>query len=204
MKSVVNTHYGADGGISFFALMPLAACAPRCTLGLRKKPGRQNHPPDGFATPFKSLHLYIPREGIPTGYPLLVQMEGFEPSSFRRRILSPLCMPFHHICSLLIIHRRSVQVNINSRLLFFKGIQTRRHFPRSASVIKSRGRAGCRRNILPAAGMARAGAYRLWAFSNDPASTAHVVCAYIMIIPRFLPRARQKSWASPNFYIKIL
>ena len=27
-------------------------------------------------------------------------MEGFEPSSFRRRILSPLCMPFHHICAL--------------------------------------------------------------------------------------------------------
>ena len=57
----------ADGGISFFALMPLAACAPRCTLGLRKKPGRQNHPPDGFASPFKSLSLYRPIPPRPRG-----------------------------------------------------------------------------------------------------------------------------------------
>ena len=27
----------------------------------------------------------------------MVRMGGFEPPSFRRRILSPLCMPFHHI-----------------------------------------------------------------------------------------------------------
>lgn len=132
----------------------------------------------------------------------MVQMEGFEPSSFRRRILSPLCMPFHHICSLLIIHRRSVQVNINSRLLFFKGIKTRRHYPRSESVIKNRGRAGCRRNILPAAGMARAGAYRLWAFSNDPASTAHVVCAYIIIIPRFFAASEAKIVGVAKFLYK--
>ena len=26
----------------------------------------------------------------------LVRLGGFEPPSFRRRILSPLCMPFHH------------------------------------------------------------------------------------------------------------
>ena len=45
------------------------------------------------------------------GYPLLVQMERFELSSFRRRILSPLCMPFHHICSLHIITSREREVN---------------------------------------------------------------------------------------------
>ena len=26
----------------------------------------------------------------------VVRLGGFEPPSFRRRILSPLCMPFHH------------------------------------------------------------------------------------------------------------
>ena len=83
--------------------------------GLRKKCRDQN---PGlkmlriFLTPFKSLHLYRPREGIPMEYPLLVQMEGFEPSSFRRRILSPLCMPFHHICISTIIHPGAGQVNM--------------------------------------------------------------------------------------------
>ncbi len=44
---------------------------------------------------------------------VLVRMGGFEPPSFRRRILSPLCMPFHHI-------RRFPSAIISVFLLFVK------------------------------------------------------------------------------------
>lgn len=37
------------------------------------------------------------KEGEPYKNSPMVRMGGFEPPSFRRRILSPLCMPFHHI-----------------------------------------------------------------------------------------------------------
>ena len=37
----------------------------------------------------------------------LVRPEGFEPSRFPRRILSPLCMPFHHGRNWIIVPRQT-------------------------------------------------------------------------------------------------
>ena len=48
---------------------------------------------DSFINKEKSLE----NQGF---FQFVVRMGGFEPPSFRRRILSPLCMPFHHICAL--------------------------------------------------------------------------------------------------------
>ena len=41
----------------------------------------------------------------------MVRMAGFEPASFRRQILSLLCMPFHHIRNILIICYLQYKVN---------------------------------------------------------------------------------------------
>lgn len=47
---------------------------------------------------FFGLHFRSKKSPENQGFfQLVVRMGGFEPPSFRRRILSPLCMPFHHI-----------------------------------------------------------------------------------------------------------
>ena len=46
---------------------------------------------------FFGLHFRSKKSPENQGFfQLVVRMGGFEPPSFRRRILSPLCMPFHH------------------------------------------------------------------------------------------------------------
>ena len=39
----------------------------------------------------------------------LVRLMGFEPISFRRQILSLLCMPFHHSRALVVLYRHRVE-----------------------------------------------------------------------------------------------
>ena len=49
-----------------------------------------------------------PKRKRPKGLFFLVRPEGFEPSRFPRRILSPLCMPFHHGRNCIIVPRRTI------------------------------------------------------------------------------------------------
>ena len=65
-------------------------------ISLRSKPGRKIASLARFSAPFKSRYQAKMEEGVNPSS-ILVRMGGFEPPSFRRRILSPLCMPFHHI-----------------------------------------------------------------------------------------------------------
>ena len=62
----------------------------------------------------------------------MVRLMGFEPISFRRQILSLLCMPFHHSRALAVLYRHRVK---------FVKIQRLNRAPMSPPA--ARNRTGC-------------------------------------------------------------
>ncbi len=61
--------------------------------------------------PIKNRPAMNSRDDHGCSVTLLVRMAGFEPASFRRQILSLLCMPFHHIRNIIIICYLGYEVN---------------------------------------------------------------------------------------------
>ena len=98
---------------SVLTLSHVFACRPDCakSAGIKTRGGEKQRCCFSLRPSNLFLHLYFQKRRL--GAPFLkVQMERFELSSFRRRILSPLCMPFHHICISTIIHPGAGQVNM--------------------------------------------------------------------------------------------
>ena len=108
--SFLGSPFGATGGIFRWAsaclrsalrkLSPALPCREKQSTGLF------------FYRGSKSLPNNRPKMRTPDwGFSFLVRPEGFEPSRFPRRILSPLCMPFHHGRNVNILpceHRKSI------------------------------------------------------------------------------------------------
>ncbi len=77
------------------------------------------------ALPFKSLLILQTTQKPPAGGGFcVVRLAGFEPASFRRQILSLLCMPFHH-------NRIDIILHAFSRLSTAKATGSRRRRRRS-------------------------------------------------------------------------